>query len=81
MSDNEDQHIRNFDEVKVDVNKNKRNLLLQQNQMKKVSEKLESLYQMAQEMTNNDEFATQMEQIQKLVSMSNSTVIESMAGK
>ena len=81
MSDNEDQRIKNFDAMRVDVNKNKRDILLHRNQMQKVADKLENLYQMTQEMTNNDEFASQVEQIQKLVSMSNSTVIASMAGK
>lgn len=80
MKDDLEQHSSAYDAVKTDVSQNKRVLALQQSNLQKIADKLENLYKITEGMTNNDAFVSQVEQIQKLVSMSNSTVIASMTG-
>ena len=77
----EESQISDLTDVKNKVMKNQLDVSQHETKFQKLTEKLDNLYRTTETMTDNDEFINQMEKIQKLVLMSNSSVVTSITGK
>ena len=81
LKDEDEKLSALLEDEKSSISSNEKELAGQKAQVKRLTEKLEKLYQLTEEMTHDDEFTSQVEKIHQLVSMSNNTVISSVARK